>query len=368
MTNPQSSDPRPPRDERNDELIASVIAFSVIGCILYWGIGRGDRPTALANRNTQQDREVAVDELAPSDELVLAPDGADPLERTARLPFGGTPATELDASASALTDDREGSDSLRVIQSLPSNPSSRAAEATLGAAVIAPPLLAEEEEEVAASPEESRAEETPPGDAGVTDDGSPANFTDVAPDYWATPFIAGLSQAEIISGFGDGNFQPDQPITRAEFASLLSQSFEPGADPETVPYTDVTPDYWASGAIAQVTAAGFMSGYPGNEFRPNQPVSRLEVLVSLVSGLDLLPPTETASLLEAYGDRDQIAAWAAPRIAAATDAGLVVNHPDANLLKPNQPATRAESAAMIYQALAEQNQVEPVTSPFIVER
>ncbi|MGF1497541.1 MAG: S-layer homology domain-containing protein [Elainellaceae cyanobacterium] len=381
MTNLPSPEPRPPRDERNDELIASVVAFAVIGSILYWGIERGDRPSTLDDLDLPFETG-AIGELDRSDEFDLEAAETDPSTRTARLPFGRTPIVETDAPVRERVDEEELEASPRVIQSLPVDASdaSLPAGAIGGAALVAPPVaaeLAEEdlepsvaEEPVAEAPpsETAAVEDPPPADPAATDASAPAEFTDVASDYWAFPFIAGLSQAEVISGFGDGNFQPDQPITRAEFASLLNQSFDLEAATDPASYTDVASDYWAAEAIAQVTQAGFMSGYPGNDFQPDQQVSKAEVLVSLVSGLDLLLATETASLLEAYGDRDQVADWAAPRIAAATDAGLVVNHPNADQLNPNQPTTRAEAAAMIYQALAQQNQVDPVDSPFIVER
>ena len=63
---------------------------------------------------------------------------------------------------------------------------------------------------------------------------------------------------------------------------------------------------------------------------------------------------------------DQIPEWAVEGIAAATEAGLVVNYPDKNTLNPKQSATYGEVASMIYQGLVYQKKAQPISSDYIV--
>ena len=70
--------------------------------------------------------------------------------------------------------------------------------------------------------------------------------------------------------------------------------------------------------------------------------------------------------LEYYQDANQIPNYAQSSIAAATEQQLVVNYPDLTRLNPDQPATRAEVAAFIYQALYSQGQASVIPSPYIV--
>ena len=110
-------------------------------------------------------------------------------------------------------------------------------------------------------------------------------FTDVSSDYWAHDYIEGLTKLNIISGFPDGTFQPNERVTRAEFAAILRRAFLQSQPITAQPFTDVPANYWATEAIYAARAAGFLSGYPGNRFEPDSPIRRDEALVSLTNGL-----------------------------------------------------------------------------------
>jgi hypothetical protein len=109
---------------------------------------------------------------------------------------------------------------------------------------------------------------------------------------------------------------------------------------------------------------GFLSGYPGNVFRPDQNIPRAQVLVSLSNGLNYTASSQNS--VQVYRDATQIPEYAVASLAAATERRIVVNYPDVQALRPNQTATRADVAAFIYQALASQNQVATINSPYIV--
>ena len=189
---------------------------------------------------------------------------------------------------------------------------------------------------------------------------------DVPSDFWAHPFINALSARNIITGFPGRYFRPTQPITRAQFATILQQTFNPNPLQKAYSFKDVPEKFWANPAIESVAKAGYLKGYPGNVFRPQQPVSRAEVLVALATVLNLATKSSPTNTLQTYQDAAKIPNYAIPKIAAATQYGLVVNYPDVKVLNPNRPTTRAEVAALMYQTLVQTGKIEPIQSQYIV--
>ncbi|PSR18151.1 S-layer protein [filamentous cyanobacterium CCP3] len=189
-------------------------------------------------------------------------------------------------------------------------------------------------------------------------------FTDVSSGYWAREFITTLAARGIIAGFPDGSFRPDEPVTRAQFAAMVRQAFNQSSVRSATSFVDVPANYWAAAAIREANMMGFLSGYPGNVFRPDENIPRAQVLVSLSNGLNYTASNQNS--VQVYRDASQIPAYAVASLAAATERRLVVNYPDVQALRPNQIATRADVAAFIYQALASQNQVATINSPYIV--
>ena len=181
-----------------------------------------------------------------------------------------------------------------------------------------------------------------------------ATFTDVPPNYWASDYIEGLARLNVISGFGDGTFKPDEIVTRAQFAAILRQAFLSSQPATAQPFADVPADYWAADAISAARSAGFLSGYPGNKFGPNDWISRVDTLVSLANGLKLPAANPEESLAE-YTDASSLPDYARPAIAAAAQANIIVSYPNIDRIQGTYAtATRAEVAASVYQALVKQ--------------
>jgi hypothetical protein len=192
------------------------------------------------------------------------------------------------------------------------------------------------------------------------------SFFDVQSSYWAAPFIQELARREIISGFPDGSFRPDDPVTRAQFAAMVRRAFDQAQVRNPVNFVDVPSNYWAYEAIREAYTIGFLTGYPGNVFNPNQNIPRAQVLVSLANGLGYTASGSVGSALQIYSDSSSIPEYAQTSIAAATQEQIVVNYPNTQVLNPNRPATRAEVAAFIYQALVSSGDAVAVSSPYIV--
>jgi predicted DsbA family dithiol-disulfide isomerase len=192
-------------------------------------------------------------------------------------------------------------------------------------------------------------------------------FADVPEDYWASPYITALVQRDVMSGFPEDNtFKPNSSITRAEFAALLRNAFEQQPTLETPNFKDVSSEFWAWSAIQETSKTNFLRGYPNNTFQPKQPIPKVQVLVALASGLGLEANQSPQEVLQTYQDSNQIPEYAREKVSAATEAGIVVNYPNTESLNPTQDATRAEVAAMVYQALVEAGKADAVTSEYVV--
>lgn len=193
-----------------------------------------------------------------------------------------------------------------------------------------------------------------------------AAFVDTQ-SHWARAYIDALAARGIISGFSEDNtFRPDDPVTRVQFAAIVSKAFAslpPKRDKSAASFKDVAANFWGKDAIQTAYALGFMSGYPGDLFKPDQNIPRLEVLVALSSGLNFTS-TDTAALAY-YQDAAQIPDWASGSISGATQKGIVVNYPRVKELNPNRTATRADVAAFVYQTLVDAGQLPVIPSPYV---
>lgn len=197
----------------------------------------------------------------------------------------------------------------------------------------------------------------------VNPDTSTTAFVDLT-NHWAREFVLGLSSQDLIQGFADGTFKPDAPMTRAQYAAIIARAFNPTPRREAVNFPDVPANFWAKSAIDQAYRAGFISGFPDGQFKPNQNVTRLQLTLSLLSGFGIQPANP--NILAAFDDRTQIPQQVQDRIAAAVQSDMIVNYPNPRVFNPNRDASRAEVSAMVYQTLLRDGRVAAIDSPYIV--
>ena len=100
-------------------------------------------------------------------------------------------------------------------------------------------------------------------------------FSDVPKGYWAANYIGYMQQFGIITGYSDGSFRPDAPVTRAEFAAIASR-FEKLTE-GSKSFTDVPDTYWAARYINFAATRGWVTGYSDGTFKPENPITRAEV-------------------------------------------------------------------------------------------
>ncbi|MDZ8029665.1 DUF1565 domain-containing protein [Nostoc sp. DedSLP04] len=181
--------------------------------------------------------------------------------------------------------------------------------------------------------------------------------------HWAEPFIQALARMDLTHAFADDSYQPDKPMTRAQYAAMVAIAFNPFPKIPAPDFTDVPKDFWAYSAIQIAASGGFVGGFSDRTFRPDRGVQRLQVIVSLVNGLGL--PAVDRDVVEVYSDRHTIPDYARTAVASATQRGIVVNYPDPKVLAPLRFATRAEVAAMVYQALVAIGRTSAIKSVYV---
>ena len=100
------------------------------------------------------------------------------------------------------------------------------------------------------------------------------NFSDVAADKWSIEAISTLANGGYISGYEDGTFKPEAPITRGEFVAIIARFVSESA--KDAGFSDVA-DHWAKDAINKVVNMAWIEGYADGTFRPDAPITRAEV-------------------------------------------------------------------------------------------
>ena len=183
-------------------------------------------------------------------------------------------------------------------------------------------------------------------------------FPDVSSDYWAAKQINELNAKGVIVGYPDGTFQPDENVTRAEFASMaikaLGQEDIQVAQP--VSFTDITTDFWAYDAIQKALYFDLISS-ESNTFRPEDSVSRAESITMAVNALTTQEISEYKALtaLQDYEDLKDIPQEFVIPAGKAKILNMLVTIPASGdkKLEAKRPATRAEVAAILYRMIEE---------------
>ncbi|QNK59260.1 S-layer homology domain-containing protein [Paenibacillus sp. PAMC21692] len=167
--------------------------------------------------------------------------------------------------------------------------------------------------------------------------------------HWAQNDIAQLYAQGIVNGYENGQFAPGKAMTRAEFTKLVVTSLNIPATEKELAFADNDKiAAWASDFVKRAVAAEVITGYADNTFAPQDTVSRAEAAVILVKALKL--STENAPELT-FADSDAIPAYAKPYVAVAVEKGLIEGVGN-NTFAPGADASRAQAAAIILRALA----------------
>ena len=179
-------------------------------------------------------------------------------------------------------------------------------------------------------------------------------FTDVPPQFWAYNSITKMTKEGYMSGYKNGTFKPNDPLSREEAASLFSKMI---GDPPSImlasSFTDITSDRWSSLAIESVARANIISGYGDKTYRPEQYMSRQEFAVVAdkylhYQGYRTEDPTALDNIH--FSDQKFIAPWAQSSVRELALFGFI-NYSTTGLFNPEKYVTRSEAAEITYRML-----------------
>ena len=135
------------------------------------------------------------------------------------------------------------------------------------------------------------------------------SYSDVAAGAWYNHAVSTLSAMGIVKGDSHGKFNPNAPITRAEFAAIAAR-FDDKANTTAVDFSDIA-SHWAKNEISAAANNGWINGYTDGTFRPNNKITRAEAMMLVNRVLKRLP--ETAKDLHndmiKWSDNSDTSAW-----------------------------------------------------------
>lgn len=165
--------------------------------------------------------------------------------------------------------------------------------------------------------------------------------------HWGEDAIDRWSGYGVISGTGNGLFDPSAPLTRAQAAQIFANLLNLSATASVAQYTDVAVGSWYYDAIAKCVAAGILNGTGSNTMSPNTYVSREELFVMFARALGIQPQ---ASAGVTFTDSASTASWAAGYVNALADMGVVGGSGDGTLA-PKADIDRASVVALLDKAI-----------------
>ncbi|KAF6578339.1 fibronectin type III domain-containing protein [Paenibacillus sp. EKM212P] len=156
-----------------------------------------------------------------------------------------------------------------------------------------------------------------------------------------------LADLGIVKGTTHTLFEPNRPVTRMEFTSMLVRSLKlPLETDVTLGFEDINPSAWYVDLLKTAIKDQVARGFSSREFGPDRVINR-EQAAKMVNNIIKATPQQESS---AYSDSSQIVEWARKDVLGLTEINLVQGYPDGSF-RAKQEVTRAEAAEMIYNML-----------------
>lgn len=171
-----------------------------------------------------------------------------------------------------------------------------------------------------------------------------------AQNHWASSAIEAASQLCLVYGVSKDNYMPDGELTRLQFALMVGRAMKLEQKENSVVLDDFSDRKdipgWAATELPAAIQAGIIVGYADNTLRPNQKISRAEMVTMLIRGWGMSASQEATP----FADESDIPKWAKGYVARAAEIGIIVGRTN-NHFDPSGTATRAEAAVVLVKML-----------------
>ena len=176
-----------------------------------------------------------------------------------------------------------------------------------------------------------------------------SKFSDVNAGAWYESAVGFVSDKGYMVGVSDTTFAPDADVTRAMFVTVLSRVVEAKADATKSDFSDVPDGAWFTGPVAWAAENGIVSGVGEGKFDPNASISRQDACTILARSVEKLSLGLTAGEGKTFSDESAIADYAKEPVSKVASWGLITGFEDGTF-GPKGTTTRAQ-LAIIFQRL-----------------
>lgn len=197
----------------------------------------------------------------------------------------------------------------------------------------------------------------------------PQRFWDVPKDHWAFAYISELVDKNVLAGYEDGSYRPEETVTRAEWSKMMvvaSGKQEVRLENNGAYAVDYNANDWYYGYVnAVVDYMNFYNESDGVYFKPDQAVSREDVTVSLVKLKGYDTENVDYSVIMSFNDHDSISNSIKKYVAVGVEKGLISGYED-NTFRGQDTLTRAEAATLLCRAFQMGNDNKTNNNPDVV--
>jgi len=203
------------------------------------------------------------------------------------------------------------------------------------------------------SPLAQQQSEPKPGPEAEQNSSPQLELTDIK-GHWGQEEIQQAVKLGIVRGYDNSTFKPNQAVSRQELISMLVRALQPQPAVSKQSFTDEQHiGLWAAQDVAAAVSAGWINGYEDGSFRPHGGLTRAELAAFLMRAVGMEIELDTKdSILETtrFADEDQIPVWVKGYAATAAKMGLIKGR-SGNFFAADSGVTRAEAVIMIVRLL-----------------
>lgn len=195
--------------------------------------------------------------------------------------------------------------------------------------------------------EDKPEDEEKPAD-GAQEEVKAGSFRDVTSAHWAFASVERAAELGLVTGYSDGTFRPDAPVTRAQFVLMLWRMCGKPAAAKAASFADASAD-WYQDALSWAVEKGYVNGLSDTRFGPDAPITRqqaMAILFRLNGGQSGTELTLTGIYEQTFADSTTIASWAKDATWWAVYHELV-SGVGGSRIAPEANASRAQIAAIL---------------------
>ena len=195
--------------------------------------------------------------------------------------------------------------------------------------------------------EDKPEDEEKPAD-GAQEEVKSGSFRDVTSTHWAFDSVERAAELGLVTGYSDGTFRPDTPVTRAQFVLMLWRMCGKPAAAKAASFADASAD-WYQDALSWAVEKGYVNGLSDTRFGPDAPITRQQataILFRLNGGQSGTELTLTGIYEQTFADSTTIASWAKDATWWAVYHELV-SGVGGSRIAPEANASRAQIAAIL---------------------